>query len=206
MFVYNLVSNGREWFGGESTYRIVRVTEVDLTVRMVIALLVERIVNRKINTVHRPSRTIMIDHNINHKIHPTLMQRISQILQILLRPKLRIYLIQIPLPVSMIRIAISSFTAQLGCDRRDPDGIEAHVLDVVEVVLDSFESPAAVEAVGGVARGRGAAICACEAVGEDLVDAPACPLGAGGCEACLGERQAQCYEMENHVVFLSRWL
>ena len=115
------------------------------------------------------------------------MQRIRQPPQILTRPKPRVYLIQIPLPISMIRVAVGSVTTQLRSHGRDPDGIEAHVLDVVEVVLDSFEGAAAVDAVGGVAGGGGAAIWAREAVGEDLVDASAGPLGAGCCEGCLGE-------------------
>ena len=173
--------------GGGCTYRIVDIVEIYQAVRMVILLLIKRIINPIINTPHRPACPIMIDNNIHHQIHPPLMQRISQRPQILPRPKPRVYLIQIPLPIPMISVTVGSVPAQLRSHGRDPDGIEAHVLDVVEVVLDSFKGAAAVDAVGGVAGGGGAAICACEAVGEDLVDAAACPLGAGCCEGCLGE-------------------
>ena len=54
-------------------------------------------------------------------------------------------------------------------DGRDPDGVEAHVLDVVEVVFDAFPGSAAVFFGPDVAGGCGGVVGASEAVGEDLV-------------------------------------
>ena len=78
-------------------------------------------------------------------------------------------------------------------DGGDPDGSEAHALDVVELVDDAL--PGATTVVSEVAGCRGAAVGAGEAVGEDLVDGLATPLigveatgarsGENDCQECL---------------------
>ena len=91
----------------------------------------------------------------------------------------------------MICVTEWRITFDLSSHRRDPHCVEAHSLNVVQVVLNTSEASATVHYVCSIARRRGAAIAACETIREYLVYAPASPLGAGCCEGCWTERQAQ---------------
>lgn len=65
-------------------------------------------------------------------------------------------------------------------DGRNPDGIEAHSLDVVEVVFDPFESSPTV--VAQVAAGRLGFIITSESISEELVDRSLLPFLFVGAE------------------------
>lgn len=90
----------------------------------------------------------------------------------------------------------------------DPDSIEAHVLDVVEVVLDALEGAAAV--VAEVVAGSGRAVGSGESVGDDLIDRAGSPffgcsgMGSedeeGGEEKCGKEMVAVCHEKKKREV------
>lgn len=88
----------------------------------------------------------------------------------------------------MVTLPISRVPGEVLHDRRDPDGGEAHVLDVIQMVYDTAPGAAAVDLVSGVAGCGGGTVGAREAVGEDLVDGLGPPLrwceGGGCCEQC----------------------
>ena len=65
----------------------------------------------------------------------------------------------------MVSIAIDSVTFEIQSGRRNPDGIEAHILDVVEFGDERLVSPAAVQSVGSITR-RSLG-CRGKAVGND---------------------------------------
>lgn len=54
----------------------------------------------------------------------------------------------------MVRVAVSRTAFQVLDDWRDPDGVEAHVLNVIKLIDDTLPRAAAVHAVAGVAGGR----------------------------------------------------
>lgn len=69
--------------------------------------------------------------------------------------------------VPVVGLAIGRRPANVGDDRADPDGREAQLLDVVELLDQRLVCPAAVLAVVDVAGG-GRIGRPCEAVGNDL--------------------------------------
>ena len=79
-----------------------------------------------------------------------------------------VQLIKVHLPVAMKR----GREVDLLGDGRDPDGVEAHALDVVEMADGALIGSSAVYSVAGVARCGGAAIGSGEAVSQYLVDGP----------------------------------
>lgn len=54
-----------------------------------------------------------------------------------------------------------------GGDRRDPDSIETHALDIVELMHDATPVASAILLIGRVA-GRGRTVPKCETIGHDL--------------------------------------
>ena len=90
-----------------------------------------------------------VGNNINHNIHSFSMGSVNQTLQIVIRTKVIIGLLPILGPISMIAIS------PVVNDRRNPDGIESHAFDVVEMVLDAL--PGTTTIVGQ--------ICACTSPG-----------------------------------------
>ena len=54
----------------------------------------------------------------------------------------------------MVRVTIPGAAFQVLDDGRDPNSIEAHVLDIIQLVDDALPRPAAVLAVTSVASGR----------------------------------------------------
>jgi hypothetical protein len=65
------------------------------------------------------------------------------------------------------RLALLAGALEVGDDGRDPDGVEAHALDVVEVVRDPLPAAAAVLAVTRAA-GRARVVREREAVRDEL--------------------------------------
>jgi hypothetical protein len=65
------------------------------------------------------------------------------------------------------RLALLAGALKVGDDGRDPDGVEAHALDVVEVVRDPLPAAAAVLAVARAA-GRARVVREREAVRDEL--------------------------------------
>ena len=78
----------------------------------------------------------------------------------------------------MIRLAIRCVPFDICDDGRDPDCVEAEVLDVVELVDDPSPGPSTVLTSCRVAVGA-VAVCGREPVGEQLVDSPVAPLLCG---------------------------
>lgn len=112
---------------------------------------------------------------------------------------MRVDAVEILLPVSMVGLAVCRRAFNLGSDRRNPDSIEAHALNVVEVILNAFEASTAIFSFSGVACRIRATVGACEAIGKYLVDAAAAPLVGRG-SRCLQRVQCQAqgsYTREN---------
>ena len=67
----------------------------------------------------------------------------------------------------MERFTLGRVSLEVLHNGRDPDGVEAHVLDVVELADDALPCTTAVDSVGRVARRAGAVGCS-EPVGDKL--------------------------------------
>lgn len=82
--------------------------------------------------------------------HIPRMHLSSQILQIVRRAKMRIDSIDVRLPISVICRAIGCVAFELLGHRGYPNRIEAHALDVVELVDDALPGAIAVDANPGI--------------------------------------------------------
>lgn len=137
------------------------------------------------------------------------MQRLRESLQIVLGAKVGVDTVKILLPVTMVSLAVRGVALDVLGDGRDPDGVEAHALDVVQPVDDARPGPAAILPVCCVARGGRAAVRSGEAISQELVDAAASPFcWAGGEGGRLVEREAQCAvdQLRMHCSFrLLKW-
>ena len=80
----------------------------------------------------------MISNDIKHHPDVTLVARADQIVQLLLGTEVLIDTLPIEGAITMV----VSFS--IVRNWRDPDGIEAHTLDIVELVLNAAESTATV--------------------------------------------------------------
>lgn len=63
--------------------------------------------------------------------HTTIVQSLSERLQVFRRAEMRVDRVDILLPIPMICLAVSSALLNVLSDGGDPDGVEAHPLDVV---------------------------------------------------------------------------
>jgi hypothetical protein len=100
------------------------------------------------------------------------MARRHKFFEVLFTAEVLVELIDIPPPIPMVT------TIVVINNRRDPDRIEAHTLDIVEVVDDAAVGAAAVVAEVAAAVAPGGAG---EAIGEELVDGAGFPLVGGFC-------------------------
>lgn len=108
----------------------------------------------------------VVRHNIHHEIHASLLQLRTQRLQIISSPKVRVQGIDVLRPVTMIRRPGGGIvTIDVLDDGGDPDGCEAHTLDVVKLGDETEVGATTVILVARVAGGGGREVGAGKAVG-----------------------------------------
>lgn len=99
----------------------------------------------------------------------------SQILEICRGSKVAVERIDIRLPIAMVCTPIAGVASKLGSDWRYPYGIEAHSLDVIELVDDPLPRAATIQTNRSItSQGRGA-IGKCKTICHDLIDRSAAP-------------------------------
>ena len=104
----------------------------------------------------------MVGDDINHHLHFAGVESLDEILEVVFGAEVLVKLVQVRGPVAMVAQCC------VFDNRGDPDCVESHSLDVVQLALNSFECSSAV-ALEVCARGCGA-VCPVESVGDDLVD------------------------------------
>jgi hypothetical protein len=150
----------------------------DLAVRVVVIRLVEWIDSREVHT----NWSDVVGNNVNHDPDVLLVSSLDQVLQIILTSKVRVDLLPVGSPVSVIS------TVDVVDDWGDPNGIESHTLDVVKVVLETL--PVSTAVVGKISASIGASILSGESVSENLVNSSLLPVvgvSSEGAESHRGE-------------------
>mmetsp|Transcript_51992 Transcript_51992/g.134081 ORF Transcript_51992/g.134081 Transcript_51992/m.134081 type:complete len:311 (+) Transcript_51992:1061-1993(+) len=131
----------------------------------------------------------VIGDEVIHKAHVALVQLGGELLHVLLGAEVLVNLVPVLRPVPMGAVSTGTILAlELLHNRRDPDAIESHALDVVEVLRDTLQRAATPVVVLIVADGL-IAVAARKAVDEDEVDALAADLAAPLRRRALVHRQ-----------------
>lgn len=94
----------------------------------------------------------MVHNDVEHKIHATFVEGGRERLEIIGGAVVAVYVKYIHGPIAMEGFAVRSGALNIGDNWRDPNGVEAHVLYVIEVVRYALPSTAAILLVVGVAR------------------------------------------------------
>ena len=103
------------------------------------------------------------------------MQRRRQRLKLVRGAEVSVDFVEILLPIAMVGLTILCKLLQLMCDWRDPyladsarsdhwveegtNRVKAHVLDIVQMVLNALPGASTVETETGITRRRGTAVC-----------------------------------------------
>jgi len=104
----------------------------------------------------------VVSNDVNH--HPNIlgMGSLNQVVEVILRAEVIVDLLPVAGPVAVVT------RVQVINDWRDPDSIETHTLNVIEVVGDSLESTTAV--VRQIVARTTTIIILSKTIGEHLVD------------------------------------
>jgi len=80
----------------------------------------------------------MVGNNIDHDPDVFLMASVNQLDEFFRSTEVLVDLIEVAGPISVVA------TGSVGDDWRDPDSVESHTLNVVQIVQDALESTTAV--------------------------------------------------------------
>ena len=141
-------------------YLILIVPVVDLALSVVVRRLIEGC--NKLILLINPC--YVVGNDVQHYPDSLLVSSIDHVFKTLLVSKVRVNLVPIECAVSMIVVSIVLW------DRRDPNSIESHSLDVIELVLDSLEGTTAV--LSEVSTTISSAIIFPESISQELIDSP----------------------------------
>ena len=114
----------------------------------------------------------MVHDDVDHEVHAAVVQGRAEGFEVVFCAKVRIEGVDVLSPVPAVArpeistlgkcvnspvkcLAIRRVPLDVGDDRRDPDGIEAHALNVVEFLDDTLPCPTTVLPVGRVAMWTG---------------------------------------------------
>ena len=120
----------------------------------------------------------VVGNDVNHDVHSLSVGSVDEVLEVLLGSKVGVDLLPVSGPVAVVS------SIKVVNDGGDPNGVEAHALNVVKVVLDSLPGASAI--VAEVATTLGASVRSGESVGEDLVDRSLLPVGGAGGRSISG--------------------
>ena len=101
-------------------------------------------------------RCHVVHHDVDHQVHTTVVQRLRERLEVVSRAKVRVQLGNVGRPVSMERLAVSSRSLHILDNGRDPNSVETHALDVIQLLDDTLPCSATVLAIFSVACRAGA--------------------------------------------------
>lgn len=135
----------------------------DLAVRVVMFGLVEWINSGE---VHADWSDVVGD-DVNHNPDVLGVCGIDQVLEVLLGSKVRVDLLPVGGPVSVVS------TVNVVDDWSDPNGVEAHTLDIVKVVLETF--PVTTAVVGKIRASIGRSVLSGKSVSENLINSSFLP-------------------------------
>jgi hypothetical protein len=116
----------------------------------------------------------VVYHDVDHQVHTSLMQSISESLQVIAGAKMRVEGIEVLWPVPrtgtisnlssspalvnrwlenqpVICLSICTCSVKIRNDRRNPDRVESHVLDVIQLIYDASVGTTTILAVFRVA-------------------------------------------------------
>ena len=119
---------------------------------MVVLLVVERVKLAIIDIAVIAVPGHVIRNDVQHEQHAPVVDILDQGVQLLLSAVFVIQAVEILLPVAGVRVSQGGAFRNLAYHRGYPDGVEAHVLYVIEVVRYALPSTAAILLVVGVAR------------------------------------------------------
>mmetsp|Transcript_15265 Transcript_15265/g.41674 ORF Transcript_15265/g.41674 Transcript_15265/m.41674 type:complete len:828 (+) Transcript_15265:169-2652(+) len=127
-------------------------------------------------------RAHVVHHDVQHEAHVAVVQPADQVLEVLRGAVVRVDLVVVLGPVAHEASAVLGLSLVLLHHGRDPEGVEAHLRDVVELLGDAPNGAAAPMLL--VVAGRVVPIGTCEAVEHHKVDGGAGhhgpPLLGGG--------------------------
>lgn len=150
---------------------VVHVLRVEIIVRNdAIAVVVTSIVERDILSVVLVGVSHMISNDINHNPDVLCMASINKRLQGRFTSEMFIDLSHVfsSISVELIWIVIRN--------RRDPNSIETHVLDVSKIVLNSFEVTTTVVWLGIQIASRSSSITQSKSISNDLINVSSFPF------------------------------
>ena len=126
----------------------------------------------------------VVGDNIDHDVHAFIVGSFDEVLKIISRTEVIVSLLPIGSPVTVITITV------VINDWGDPDGVEAHTLDVVKVVGDTVPGTTAV--VGEISTSSVVLTVALgESIGEDLIDGSLFPVISRSSHGGIGEGSSE---------------
>lgn len=122
----------------------------------------------------------VVGDNIDHDVHVLGVSCFDEVLKIIIGTEVIVGLLPIGGPVSVITITV------VVNDWGDPDGVEAHTLNVIEVVGDTV--PGSSTVVGEISASSVVLTVALgKSIGKDLVDSSLFPVISGSCHRGIDE-------------------
>lgn len=140
-------------------------------------MIVRRIVKRSNFVVISINISNMVGNYIKHHPNSHRLSCCNHVLKILLVSEIWIDFVPIKCCITMIVITI------VFRNRRDPDSVKTHSLDITELILNTLESSTAV--FGKIRARLGGTISSPESISDDLIYGPLLPLVFGlWCYTC----------------------
>ena len=133
----------------------------------------------------------MVGDDVNHHVDVSLVASVDETLEVILRTESIVDLVPVTGPVSVVSLV------EVVDDWSNPDGVEAHSLDVIEMVLETFPGSTAVVAEVGASTVVGVFLG--ESVGEDLVDSSLLPVGDVTSRRCSEKSSGGDSDFAKHI-------
>lgn len=148
----------------------------DLAIIVIVLSLVERVDFAEVHT----NWGNVVGDNIDHDVHVLIVSSFDEVLEILVRTEMIVGLLPIGSPVSVISITI------VVNNWGDPDGVETHTLDVIEVVGDTV--PGSTTVVGEIGTSSVVLTVALgKSIGKYLIDGSGFPVFSASCHGGINK-------------------
>ena len=123
----------------------------------------------------------MISNDVNHHPHILRMHSLNKTNKIFFSSKIWINFVPIKSSISMVVISVVLW------NRWNPNSIKTHIFNIIEILLNSFESTSTVFAKVRARLGR--SISSCKSISYDLIDCSRLPFfstmsSSRRCEHC----------------------
>jgi hypothetical protein len=148
----------------------------DLAIIVIVLRLVERVDFAEVHT----DWCNVVGDNIDHDVHVFIVSSFDEVLKILIRTEMIVGLLPIGSPVTVISITV------VVNDWGNPDGVETHTLDVIEVVGNTVPGTTAV--VGEIGTSSVVLTVALgKSIGKYLIDGSLFPVLSASCHGGISE-------------------